>query len=537
MSSVPVHFNFVRDVFDHWARKRPKAVALWWVNAQFGDEQKISFIQLQRRSLQAASLFQKSGLKPGDRVVVMLPRVPQWWVVMLGLIRLGAVPVPCTPLLTAHDLNYRIETARCAGVITDPEGGAKVSGFGGLRWQIGEAQPGWKSFDSELQAASTAFSGNPLRADADGILYFTSATTGSPKMVLHTQASYGLAHRMTGELWLDLQPEDVHWNIADLGWGKAAWSSFFGPWHQGACVFAWETLGRFDPKQTLRILAEYPITTCCAPPTALRMIVREELSHYRFPSLRHYVTAGEPLNPEVFRKWQEATGLKLYEAYGQTETVVLVGNFRSHNNAVHPGSMGKPAPGYEVALLDNDLQPVPDGKEGEIAIKVKPRRPLGLLKEYWLNSEEMGRQFKGDWYLTGDRAWRDAEGYFWFMGRKDDVIKSSGYRIGPFEVESALLTHPAVLEAGVVGQPDELRGQIVKAFVVLRRGLEPTPTLKAALQQHCKGIVAPYKYPRDIEFVPELPKTTSGKTRHFELRRVSQQAAGSQKEAEMGGRG
>jgi acetyl-CoA synthetase/medium-chain acyl-CoA synthetase len=340
-------------------------------------------------------------------------------------------------------------------------------------------------------------------------------------MVLHTQASYGLGHLLTGRYWLDLGPEDLHWNISDLGWGKAAWSSFFGPWHMGACVFALDVIGKFDPVLTLDTLARYPITTWCAPPTALRLIVRQDLSRWRFPHLRHCVTAGEPLNPEVLNLWRNATGLTLHEAYGQTETVVLIGNCRSLNFPVRPGSMGKPVPGYTLALLDEHLREVPPGTEGEVAIRVKPKPPVGLFSEYWLNPEEAAHKFAGDWYLTGDRAIRDADGYFWFVGRKDDVIKSSGYRIGPFEVESVLMEHPSVLDVAVIGKPDPLRGQIVKACVVLRPGVGASEELKAELQTHCKRLIAAYKYPREIEFVKELPKTTSGKTRHVALREAA----------------
>jgi acetyl-CoA synthetase/medium-chain acyl-CoA synthetase len=320
---------------------------------------------------------------------------------------------------------------------------------------------------------------------------------------------------------LDLRPDDVHWNLSDLGWAKAAWSSFFGPWQMGACVFALDTAGKFDPVMTLNTLAQFPITTWCAPPTALRLIVRQDLSRWHFPHLRHCVSAGEPLNPEVLSLWRETTGLTFHEGYGQTETVVLIGNYRSLGQPVRAGSMGKPTPGFTVALLDDHLREVPAGREGEVAVRVKPHRPLGLFSEYWLNPKEMAAHFQGDWYLTGDRASRDADGYFWFVGRKDDVIKSSGYRIGPFEVESALLEHPAVLEAAVIGKPDALRGQIVKACVVLRTGIEPGEDLKRDLQTHCKRLIAAYKYPREIEFVGELPKTTSGKTRHAELRQIA----------------
>jgi acetyl-CoA synthetase/medium-chain acyl-CoA synthetase len=518
---APLHFNFATDVIDRWARERPEAPALWWVNAGTGAEQKFNFRELAALSCQAANLLRSSGIRRGDRVLLMLPRVPQWWIAMLGLIRMGAVPVPTTLLLTPREVDYRLGSARISAVIANPDAAAKVDGFSGTRLLVGGERPGWIDFDQGLRQASASFPGERTLSDDPGILYFTSATTGDPKMVLHTQASYGLGHLLTGQLWLDLRPDDVHWNLSDLGWAKAAWSSFFGPWHRGACVFALDAPGNFDAALTLKTLAAFPITTWCAPPTALRLIVRQDLSRWRFPHLRHCVSAGEPLNPEVLSLWRQATGLTLHEGYGQTETVVLIANFRSLDHAVRPGSMGRAAPGYTVALLDEQLREVPPGTEGEIAVRVKPHRPLGLFKEYWLSPEEMAAHFQGDWYLTGDRATRDADGYFWFLGRNDDVIKTSGYRIGPFEVESVLLEHPAVLEAAVIGKPDPLRGQIVKACVVLRPGIEAAEELKTELQVHCKRLIATYKYPREVEFVRELPKTASGKTRHMALRQAA----------------
>jgi acyl-coenzyme A synthetase/AMP-(fatty) acid ligase len=533
---APSYFNFATNVLDHWARLRPEAPALWYVHAGTRAEQRFTFRQMATLSRQAANFFRACGVKRGDRVLVMLPRVPEWWLSMLGLIRLGAVPVPATLLLTQREVAYRLTEAQVSAIITNESGVLKVGEFDGLRFFVNSpsaltqyaarstssccAPPGWYDFDQGVRNAHRRFRHERTRSDEPGILYFTSATTGDPKMVLHTQASYGLGHRLTGQYWLDLKPNDLHWNISDLGWGKAAWSSFYGPWQMGACVFALDIAGKFDPVLTLNTLAEFPITTWCAPPTALRLLVRQDLSQWRFAHLRHCVTAGEPLNPEVLNLWRAATGLTLHEAYGQTETVVLVGNFRSTGRPVRAGSMGQATPGFEVALLDEQLKELPAGQEGEVAVRVKPHRPLGLFSTYWLNPEEDARKFRGDWYLTGDRATRDAEGYFWFVGRKDDVIKSSGYRIGPFEVESALMEHPAVLDVAVIGKPDPLRGQLIKACVVLRPGYAGNDELKVELQTHCKKLIAAYKYPREVEFVGELPKTTSGKTRHVELRRA-----------------
>ncbi len=527
---APPYFNFATDVIDAWAQVRGEAPALWHFNPVTGKQQKFSFGEMSMLSQKAAGLLQSCGVRKGDRVLIMLPRVPQWWITMLGLIRLGALPVPATLLLTEREVTYRLETARVTAVITNAEGSVKLDGFDGLRIfvtthtrqnSVSTAPVGWTDFESGLKNAPTSFVGQKTRSEDPGVLYFTSATTGEPKMVLHTQASYGLGHRITGQYWLDLKPGDVHWNISDLGWGKAAWSSLYGPWQMGACVFAMDAAGKFDATLTLDTLAGFPITTWCAPPTALRLMVRQDLSRWRFPHLRHCVTAGEPLNPEVLNLWRAATGLTLHEGYGQTETVVLIANCRSLGNPVRAGSMGKTAPGITVRLVSEDLEEVQPDHEGEIAVRVRPERPLGLFREYWLNPEEGARKFRGDWYLTGDRAVRDKEGYFWFVGRRDDVIKSSGYRIGPFEVESALMEHAAVLDVAVIGKPDALRGQIVKACVVLREGVKATEELKVELQVHCKQLIAAYKYPREVEFVRELPKTTSGKTRHVELRRLA----------------
>ncbi|HTE05083.1 MAG TPA: AMP-binding protein, partial [Planctomycetota bacterium] len=370
---------------------------------------------------------------------------------------------------------------------------------------------------------------------------FTSGTTGAPKMALHTQESCGRGHRTTGELWLGLRPGDLHWNLSDTGWAKAAWSSFFGPWICGAAIFVHHT-PRFSARATLELLSRHPITTLCGAPTNFRLLIREDLSAFRFPHLRSCTAAGEPINPEVLAQWERATGVPIRDGYGQTETVLCIGNLPGA--VLRPGSMGMPVPGWEIEILDEHDAPLPPGREGEIAIRCRPARPVGLFAGYWKDPERTAAVFRGDYYCTGDRASRDADGYVWFVGRADDVIKSSGYRIGPFEVESALLEHPDVVESAVVGVPDALRGQLVKAFVVLapaaaaRVGVVQHPdapvrsaplpdaaamaaargALVAELQRFVQGRTAPYKYPREIEFVAALPKTVSGKIRRVDLR-------------------
>ncbi|MGE5608796.1 MAG: AMP-binding protein, partial [Bacillota bacterium] len=388
LSAVPTYFNFSHDVIDRWARETPQSLALWCVDEHGRNEQRITFQQLAQDLRRAASFFSSLGIQRGDRVLILLPRVPQWWVAMLGLLRLGAVPVPATPMLTEKDIRYRLGAANIRAVMTDEADVSKFASFAGIRVLVGADCPGWSSFDTGLRQADPGVEFEPTRSDEPGILFFTSGTSGPPKMALHTHASYGYAHHITGRYWLDLKPGEVHWVLADPGWAKAAWSALFGPWHMGACIFVDLTLGKFHPRSTLKTLSTYPINTFCAPPTAYRLITHEDVSGYRFPRLRHCVAAGESLTVDVFRKWKNATGLDIYEGYGQTETVVLVGNFRSTGREIRPGSMGHPSPGYELALLDDQLNPVVTGKEGQIAIHVKPRRPTGLFKEYWRSPEE-----------------------------------------------------------------------------------------------------------------------------------------------------
>ena len=455
----------------------------------------------------------------------MLPRIPEWYVAMVGLFKLGALPMPATTLLTPGDIEYRINRAEAVMAITDGENAAKVEQAAGgcatLKHLLatGEDRRGWLSYERMVADGSPLLEGvEPTRSDDPLLIYFTSGTVGYPKMVLHTQASCAIGHVLTAKYWHDLKPTDLHWTLSDTGWAKAAYGKLFGQWTLGATVMQHDARGRFDAPLTLRMLERYGVTSFCAPPTAFRMMVLEDLKQYDLSSLRHCTGAGEPLNPEVMKQWEDGTGLTIYDGYGQTETVLLVGNYRCQ--PVRPGSMGKPMPGFTIGIVDDYGNEVPVGEEGQIAVKVKPERPVGLFQEYWRDEEGMERSFVGDWYLTGDKAYKDEDGYHWFVGRADDVIISAGYRIGPFEVESALIEHPAVAESAVVASPDPVRGEIVKAFVILAPDYVPSDELVLSIQDHVRSTTAPYKYPRSVEFVTELPKTVSGKIRRVELREM-----------------
>ena len=519
---VPEFFNFGIDVVDKWAEDRTK-LALISVDSTGEHVQHHSFWDLKILSNKYANALRDRGVKKGDRVFIMLPRIPEWYVVMLGLIKLGALPMPGTTLLTSKDIEYRINTAEAVMAITDGENADKIDEAAGgcptLQHLVvvGAGRKGWVSFEEEMAEASSVLDDpEPTRSDDPLLIYFTSGTVGYPKMVLHTQASYGIGHIISAKYWHDLTATDLMWTLSDTGWAKAAYGKLFGQWTLGAAVMQHDARGRFDAPLTLRLLEKHGVTSFCAPPTAYRMLVLEDLRKYRLDNLRHCTGAGEPLNPEVMKQWQDGTGLVIYDGYGQTETVLMVGNFRC--NEVRPGSMGKPAPGFTIRVVDEQGNEMPAGEEGQIAVKVKPERPVGLFKEYWKDAEEMERSFLGDWYLTGDKAYIDEDGYFWFVGRADDVIISAGYRIGPFEVESALIEHPAVAESAVVASPDDVRGEIVKAFVILAPDYVASDELMISLQDHVRTTTAPYKYPRAVEFVTEFPKTVSGKIRRVELR-------------------
>ncbi len=518
---VPECFNFAVDVLGSWAEDPAKRGLLWVDEA--GRKQDLTFRHFADRSARLADGLRKLGLTKGERVMVVIPPEPAWWETFMGLMKLGAVVAPGTSQLTSRDIHHRMEFAEAAAIIVDESIAGRVDeglpDTTALKVVVGERE-GWYSYEDIMVSGSPDAAPERTRSDDPAILYFTSGTTGYPKMVLHTQASYPIGHLVTGKFWLDLTPDDLHWNLSDTGWAKAAWSSLLGPWNMGSAIFVYRQYGKPDPAGILAQFAEHGVTSFCGPPTIFRMLVQTDLSQFRYDSLRSCVAAGEPLNPEVIDTWKKATGLTIRDGYGQTETVLVVGNFPGLE--VRPGSMGKPSPGFEMDVIGDDAQPVAATREGDIAVKVKPERPVGLFKEYWHDPEATARSFRGDYYITGDRAYRDEDGYFWFVGRSDDVIISSAYRIGPFEVESALVEHPAVVEAAVVGKPDPQRGQIVKAFIMLAPGYQGTTELTQQLQDHVKRVTAPYKYPREIEYVGELPKTISGKIRRVELREREQ---------------
>ncbi len=519
---VPPRFNYVRDVVDRWASSQPDKLALIAVEPDGITANRYTFTDISTRASTAADLLAELGVEKGDRVFVMLPRTVEWYDVLLGCIRLGAIPMPATMQLTAKDIAYRIKKADASVAITDGEGFAAVAAALGecpavnARIIVGEPRSNWTSYRDAVLVDRASSPVEDTASDDPMLIYFTSGTESYPKMVLHTQASYGIGHEITARFWHDLDESDVHWTVSDTGWAKAAWGKLFGQWRLGAAVLMWNIIGKPDFDRMLRIIGEQGVTTLCAPPTLYRAFAQMDLSQYELSGLRHSTAAGEPLNPEVIKVWHNATGLQIYDGYGQTETVNIVANLPGIE--VRPGSMGLPTPGFDVQIVDDAGNIVNDGDEGNIAVRIEPERPVGLFKEYWRDPEKNAQVFRNGWYLTGDRATRDRDGYIWFVGRADDVILSAAYRIGPFEVESALLEHEAVAEAAVVGRPDPARGEIVKAFVILADGFLPTAELGELLKEHVKATTAPYKYPREIEFVDELPKTVSGKIRRVELR-------------------
>jgi acetyl-CoA synthetase len=520
---VPDRFNPVIDIIERWADESPGDLALVSLGPAGESVAEQSAALLAAESRRAARALLELGVRTGDRVFIMLPRVPSWYAAMLGAIRIGAVVMPGTNQLTSRDIAYRITAGEAAVAITSDIGVEKIDAIDQdlpmLRQRIawdGGGPDGWLDFDTLLAQAGDGDVGAAHTSKDDPmILFFTSGTVSYPKMVLHTQ-SYGLGHITTARFWHDLRPGDRHWTVTDTGWAKAAWGGLFGQWHERATNVQ-VALGKPDADTILRIIHDAEITSFCAPPTLYRMLVQADLRTYDLSPLRHCTSAGEPLNPEVIRAWKEGTdGLVVYDGYGQSETTVLVANYRAV--PVRPGSMGKPVPGWNVEVLDENGARAADETVGAIAVEVTEPRPVGLFSCYHGDDNANAHAFRDGWYYTGDKAWRDQDGYLWFEGRDDDVITSSAYRIGPFEVESALVEHPAVVEAAVVGKDDPARTQIVTAFVILAPGFEGDEALTTELQEHTRSLTAPYKYPREIYFVPELPKTVSGKIRRSELR-------------------
>jgi len=525
---VPENFNFAYDVVDVYAQEQPDKIALVWCN-DHGDERIFTFRDMKQWSDRAANLFRSYGIRKGDTVMLTLKSRYDFWICMIGLNKIGAVAIPSTHMLKAKDIVYRIKKANLKMVVCIVEDGVpeevdlahkELGDIHLIKAFVGrddQEREGWINFRRALAEASPDFA-RPVGEEATRnedvlIAYFTSGTTGYPKMVKHDQ-TYPLGHILTAKYWQNVMDDGLHYTVADTGWAKCAWGKIYGQWIAGSAVFVYD-YDRFDAGRMMEKLSKYKVTTFCAPPTIYRFMIKGDMSKYDFSTLKYAVTAGEPLNPSVYEKFLEVTGLRLMEGYGQTETVVTIANFPWMEPK--PGSMGRPAPGFDIVLLKDSRQ-CEVGEEGEIVIRTDKGKPVGLFIDYHLDPDRVRNTWHDGYYHTGDTAWVDEDGYIWFVGRTDDMIKTSGYRVGPFEVESALMTHPAVLECAITGVPDPIRGQVIKATVVLTKGYTPSEELKRELQEHVKRITAPYKYPRIVEFVEELPKTISGKIRRVEIR-------------------
>lgn len=524
---VPDNFNFGYDVVDRWAESDPDKEALLWTNDK-GECIRFTFADIKRESDKTASFFQSLGIGRGDKVMLILKRHYQFWFSIIALHKLGATVIPATHLLTKKDIIYRCHMADIKAIVCS--GDPIVTGH------IEEALPecpsvkaaistgpvvpeGWYDFNKCIDKAPAFRRPEFVNANDDVmLLYFTSGTTGEPKMVAH-DFTYPLGHIITGSFWHNLDEDSLHLTLADTGWGKAVWGKLYGQWIAGANVFVYD-FDKFEPVDVLHMIHNYGITSFCAPPTVFRFLIREDLTKFDLSTLRYCTIAGEALNPSVYEEWRKLTGLKLMEGFGQTETTLTVATYPWCEPK--PGSMGKKGPMYDIDLVDDNDEPVEDGVHGEIVVRLHDGvKPLGLFKEYMKDPQLTHEAIHDGLYHTGDVAWRDEDGYYWFVGRKDDVIKSSGYRIGPFEVESALMTHPAVVECAITGEPDEVRGQVVKATIVLAPDFKAKagPDLVKEIQNHVKRVTAPYKYPRIVEFVDELPKTISGKIRRAAIRK------------------
>ena len=521
---IPDNFNFAYDVMDEWAKEQPDKLALLWTNDE-GECIRFSFKDIKEQSDRAAAYLMSLGIGSGDMVMLILKRRYEFWLAMLALHKIGAVAIPATHMLTTHDIVYRnnrasVKAIICAGeeyIMEQVIGSKAESPTLKTLVSIGPRQAeAFHDWHKEWMDAPTFVRPGKNNNDDTMLMYFTSGTSGEPKMVAHDYL-YALGHLTTGVYWHNLAPDSIHLTVADTGWGKAVWGKFYGQWFAGAAVFVFDH-EKFTADKILRQIEKYHITSFCAPPTVYRFLIHEDFNNYDLSSLRYCCTAGEALNPAVFDKFKSLTGIALMEGFGQTETTMTLGTMPW--TTPKPGSMGLPNPQYDIDLIKPDGTPCEDGEKGEIVVRVNNTKPVGLFKCYYRDEELTKKVWHDGLYHTGDVAWRDEDGYYWFEGRIDDVIKSSGYRIGPFEVESALMTHPAVVECAITGVPDEIRGMVVKATVVLHKDWKAKAgdELIKELQNHVKHVTAPYKYPRIIEFVDELPKTISGKIRRVEIR-------------------
>jgi acetyl-CoA synthetase len=522
---VPDNFNFAFDVVDEIAEKEPDKTAMVWCDDN-GNEAVFTFGQMKSYSNKAANFFKSVGINKGDPVMLILKRRYEYWFCTLALNKIGAITIPATHLLSTKDIIYRNNAADIKMIVSVPdpevikhieESKAKSPT---LKYKalICESREGWLNLSKEMENNSEIFE-KPLGENASGnddimLLYFTSGTTGMPKMVNHN-FTYPLGHILTAKYWQNVMDNGLHFTVADTGWAKSAWGKIYGQWLSGSAVMTYD-YDKFIPKHLMKVIEKYKVTTFCAPPTIYRFLIKEDLTKYNLQNLKYCVVAGEPLNPEVYKQFLDATGIRLMEGFGQTECTVAVATYPWMEPK--PGSMGKPSPGYDIDIIDPDGKPCEVGEEGQIIIYTNMRKPVGMFNGYYRDDDLTFKVWNDGVYFTGDMAWRDEDGYFWFVGRADDIIKSSGYRIGPFEVESALLEHPAVMECAITAIPDPERGQIVKATIILTKNYNPSEELAKELQEHVKKVTAPYKYPRIVEFVSELPKTISGKIRRVQIR-------------------
>ena len=527
---LPEYFNWAEEVFDGIHLKdRGSQTALLWVNLDTGEEQKYSYNEFASEGNKLVNYLRGHGVEKGDSFYVMVPLIPEIWFATYAIVKGGFVGVPTATTMTARDLEFRFKTYPPEAILAD-EASAKVIDEAiqktgvkpKVKIVVGERE-GWESYDNVREEKSTA---EAAKTKSDDVIFcfFTSGTTGLPKRVAHTATSYPLGHLSTAMI-INVHPGDIHNNLSAPGWAKYAWSTFFAPLSVGATTTGFYYTGRLNGDKYLNAIATYDVNTFCAPPTAWRLFMLSDLSKFKFEALRDPVSAGEPLNPEIFEKWKEYTGTEIRDFYGQTESTAMIGNPPWYKGGkIVPGSFGRPTFMYDITIVDdNGNEITKPGEVGHIVVRLDRWRPIGLFKEYMGNPEKMKEVFVGNYYYTGDKAYFDERGYWFFVGRADDVIKTSDYRVGPFEVESALIEHPAVAEAAVVGSPDPIRYQLVKAFVILKPGYEPSRELALELFKHCRNILARYKIPRIIEFVPELPKTSSGKIRRVELRKLEEE--------------